>query len=196
MIKDIYWHEGNVTREHREKLLSQKGAVIWLYGLSASGKSTIAVEVEKKLMSLGKLCYRLDGDNIRHGLNSGLGFSPEDRIENIRRIAEVAKLFMDCGIITLVSFITPYNSMRELTREITGNGLIEVYVKAGINTCRERDPKGLYKKADNGEIEFFTGVTDPFEEPVNPHITIDTGSLSADEASAVILEYLSMEGIK
>ena len=185
MIKDknIVWHEGEVTARDREKLTGQMGAVVWFTGLSGSGKSTIAVELEKQLIADGNLCYRLDGDNVRHGLNSDLGFSDEDREENIRRVAEVAALFKDAGIITLVSFISPSEKMRNFARNKVEKGrFIEVYVKASIETCIKRDPKGLYKKAQNDEIKDFTGISSAYEEPQNPELVIDSDSLSVEEA--------------
>lgn len=175
--------------------MRQRGLVVWLTGLSGSGKSTIAVEVEKALIARQKLVYRLDGDNIRHGLNSDLGFSEEDRHENIRRIIEIAALLKDAGLIALVSFITPYRKMRELARAKIGTGsLIEVYVKADLSICAQRDPKQLYKKAKKGKLADFTGVSSPFEEPDNPDLIIDTGKQtvkeSANQLINVILEHL------
>lgn len=180
--KNIVWHEGEVKREDREKLLGQKGIVVWFTGLSGSGKSTIAVELEKKLLSDGKLVYRLDGDNVRHGLNKDLGFSPEDRRENIRRISEVAKLFMDAGLIVLCSFISPTLKIRKMAREIVGKGFVEVYVKADLEECKRRDPKGLYVKAIAGEIKEFTGISSPYEEPESPELVVDTCKLGVKEA--------------
>ncbi|OEF99882.1 adenylyl-sulfate kinase [Vulcanibacillus modesticaldus] len=192
--KNITWHSGNITKEDRYRLLSQNPKVVWFTGLSGSGKSTIAVEVEKQLFKENKLIYRLDGDNIRFGLNKDLGFKEEDRIENIRRISEVAKLFHDAGIITLVSFITPLEKMRELYRGIIGKeNVIEVYVKADIEVCAKRDPKGLYKKAFNGEIKHFTGISDKFEEPNNPDLVIDTEMLSIEESTQLVLNYLNKQ---
>jgi adenylyl-sulfate kinase len=181
--KNIVWHKGDIKPEDREEITGQKGLVLWFTGLSGSGKSTIAVELEKQLIADGRLCYRLDGDNIRHGLNSDLGFSDEDREENIRRIAEVAALFKDAGLLTLVSFIAPSKKMRDFARQKAGEGrFIEVYVKASLDTCIERDPKGLYKKAQQGEIKDFTGISSDYEEPQNPEIVIDTDLMSVDKA--------------
>lgn len=176
------WHEGVVTYEDRCRVLGQRGLVIWFTGLSGSGKSTIAVELERRLNQAGRAVYRLDGDNIRHGLNGDLGFSDADRDENIRRIAEVAALFRDAGIITLASFISPFRRMRDLAREKVGpDAFVEVYVQADLETCIRRDPKGLYQKALRGEIKDFTGVSSPFEEPPNPDLVLDTRELTVDE---------------
>lgn len=182
MGDNIKWHNGEVDYIDRCRLLNQEGIVIWLTGLSGSGKSTIAVELERFLFSNNKLSYRLDGDNIRHGLNGDLGFSLSDRMENIRRIAETAKLFADSGIITIVSFITPLNEMRDMARKIIGEKYREVYIKCDVNECMKRDPKGLYKKAAAGEIKDFTGISSPFDEPDNPELIIDTGLLDVNEA--------------
>jgi len=189
--KNIFWHPGKITYEDRCRLIGQKGIVIWFTGLSGSGKSTIAAEVEKELIKKGKLAYRLDGDNIRHGLNSDLGFSDEDRKENIRRVAEVAALFKEAGIITLVSFISPFRKSRNFVRERVGSEyFIEVYVKASLETCIKRDPKGLYKKALKGEIKDFTGIDSNYEEPENPEIIIDTDKLSIKESVGKIIKYI------
>lgn len=186
---NLKWHKGKVTYNGRCRLLNQKGLIVWFTGLSGSGKSTIAVELEKELNARGKAVYRLDGDNIRHGLNSNLGFSEDDRNENIRRIAETAALFKDAGLITLVSFISPYKKMREFAREKIGkDNFIEVYVKASPETCAKRDPKGLYKRAAQGEIDNFTGVSSPYEEPKAPDLIIDTTQLTLKESVKKILE--------
>ncbi|MCF7810469.1 adenylyl-sulfate kinase [bacterium] len=180
----------------REKLLKQIGCTIWFTGLPASGKSTTAFTLEHKLIEMGHLAYVLDGDNIRHGLNSDLGFKPEDREENIRRISEVAMLFCDSGVITLTSFISPYLKDRDFAREVhekAGIRFIEVYVKASVDTCIERDPKGLYRKAQIGEITGFTGINAPYEEPVNPEIilnsTEDTPSAHADKVYNFLMDH-------
>jgi len=192
--ENIVWHGGTVNYKDRCALLKQKGLVIWFTGLSGSGKSTIAVELEKRLTAEGRLVYRLDGDNIRHGLNGDLGFSAEDRDENIRRIAEVAALFKDAGVITLVSFIAPFRRMRAFAREKAGeNGFVEVYVKADVNACAERDPKGLYQKAINGEISDFTGISAPYEEPDQPEIILDTTKHSVEESVRKIKGFLLSE---
>jgi len=193
---NITWHEGKITYEDRCKSLGQKGLVVWFTGLSGTGKSTIAVELEHRLYDKGKIAYRLDGDNIRHGLNANLGFSPEDRDENIRRIGEVAALFKDAGIITLVSFISPYRKMRDIAKERVGKeNFLEVFVKADIETCIKRDPKGLYKKAKQGEIKNLTGIDAPYEEPENPDIVLDTDSLSVKESVEKVLTVI-LETIK
>lgn len=191
--ENLVWHKGKVQYEDRCEIIKQKGLVIWFTGLSGSGKSTIAVELEKELTRLGKLVYRLDGDNIRHGLCSDLGFSEEDRNENIRRITEVAGLFKDAGIITLVSFISPLEFMREAAREKIGkDAFVEVYVKASVEACIKRDPKGMYKKAMEGKIKDFTGISAAYEVPENPDIVIDTEQLTIEESVDAILGGLSL----
>jgi adenylylsulfate kinase len=195
---NITWHEGHVTRTEREGLLKQKGATLWFTGLSGSGKSTMAYTLEHCLVQRGHLAYVLDGDNIRHGLNKNLGFSAADREENIRRIGEVAKLFADCGIVTMTSFISPYRKDRDNVRALHDAGklpFIEVYVNTPISTCEQRDPKGLYKKARAGELKNFTGVDDPYEAPVNPEITIDATNTSPQEATVMLLEFLEKRNI-
>ncbi len=171
-----------LPRSAKEELLGQSGAVIWMYGLSGSGKSTLANLLERRLHEQGRLVKVLDGDNIRTGLNRNLGFSDEDRLENIRRVAEVAKLFADCGIIAITSFITPRNDLRRLAREVIGDrDLLEVYVKASFETCAARDPKGLYAKAAAGEVKQFTGKDSAFEEPESPDLILDTETESEAE---------------
>src|SRR5438876_5554106 len=195
---NITWHEGHVTRDERAKLLKQKGATLWFTGLSGSGKSTIAFTLEHALVRRGRLAYVLDGDNIRHGLNKNLGFSAADREENIRRIGEVAKLFADCGVITMTSFISPYRKDRDIVRTLHDAGklpFIEIHVNTPIATCEQRDPKGLYKKARAGELKNFTGIDDPYEEPLAAELTIDATSTSPQEAAALLLEYLEKQGI-
>ncbi|GAA0485406.1 adenylyl-sulfate kinase [Salinibacillus aidingensis] len=188
--ENIVWHESKVTKADREKLNGHKGAVLWFTGLSGSGKSTISVEVEKELHARGIHTYRLDGDNVRHGLNKNLGFSPDDRKENIRRIGEVSKLMVDAGLVTLTAFISPYREDRDNIRELLGDReFIEVFVKASVETCESRDPKGLYKKARAGEIKGFTGIDAPYEEPVNPEITVDTDKQTLEESVQQIVEY-------
>lgn len=192
MVNDLTWHEGDIGYAERCRLLGQRGAVLWLTGLSGSGKSTVAVEAEKRLTAGGHLGYRLDGDNVRQGLNHDLGFSPEERAENIRRVAHVASLMRDAGIIVLVSFITPYISLRQMAGEIVGPDYFhEVYVKADLDTCMERDPKGLYAKAKKGEISDFTGVSAPFEAPGNPALILDTARYTVKESCDQLLSYLS-----
>jgi adenylylsulfate kinase len=184
----ITFHRGKVSRNDRFSVLGQKGVAVWMTGLSASGKSTIAVETEKILIGMGKAVYRLDGDNLRHGLNSDLGFSEKDRFENIRRAAEVCALFVDAGLIVLASFISPLASMRSLARVKTGDSFIEVYVKADVETCYKRDPKGLYKKARAGEIPDFTGVTAPYEVPPSPDLVLDTERYSIEDCARILAD--------
>jgi adenylylsulfate kinase len=192
---NLTWHAGDVTREDRHQLLKQKGAIVWMTGLSAAGKSTIAVELEKLLLERHKHAYRLDGDNIRMGLNKNLGFSAEDRAENIRRIGEVAKLFADAGVIAITSFISPYKKDRDLVRAGSKPGdFIEVYVHVSLEGAEKRDPKGLYKKARAGQIKGFTGIDDPYEAPEKPEILIETEKTSAREAAETILAYLQERG--
>jgi adenylylsulfate kinase len=192
---NITWHEGQVSRTDRESMLGQRGCTIWLTGLSGSGKSTIAVAAEKALNERGRLTYILDGDNIRHGLNSNLGFSPDDRTENIRRIGEVSKLFSDAGVIVFSSFISPYRADRDAIREIMGEGdFIEAWVDATVETCEGRDVKGLYKKARAGEIPEFTGISAPYEEPSKPELVLDTNTQSIEESVAQVVAYLEKAG--
>ncbi|HWE03994.1 MAG TPA: adenylyl-sulfate kinase [Tepidisphaeraceae bacterium] len=193
---NITWHCGSVTRADRERALGQRGAVVWFTGLSAAGKSTIACILEQMLLDRGKHAYRLDGDNIRYGLNANLGFGAEDRRENIRRIGEVAKLFADAGIIVVASFISPYRSDRDALRaNMTAGEFVEVYVKVSVAAAESRDPKGLYKKARAGEIKNFTGIDDPYEPPVKPEIVIDTEALAPQAAAELVCEYLDAAGI-
>jgi len=195
--KNIVWHETNIRKEDREALLIQKGVVLWFTGLSGSGKSTIANAVEKKLYDAGRLTYLLDGDNIRHGLNKDLGFSINDRTENIRRIAEVGKLFVGAGIITLAAFIAPIIEDRKNARNIIGDSFIEIFVDCSLDICMGRDPKGLYEKAKMGEIKNFTGIDSPYEKPVNPEIVVRSDIQSVDECVEDIVQYLiSRELIK
>ncbi len=192
---NITWHEGHVTRQEREKLLEQKGVLIWFTGLSGSGKSTIAYTLEHALVQRGHLCYVLDGDNIRHGLNKNLGFSAEDRKENIRRIGEVGKLFVDSGLVTMTSFISPYRADRDTVRALLAPGdFFEVYCNTPIEVCETRDPKGLYKKARAGELKGFTGVDDPYEPPLKPELTIDATNVSPQEAAVKLVEMLETAG--
>ena len=186
-MNNIIWHKNKLRKEDKEKLLKQKSFVVWFTGLSGSGKSTIAAELEQKLHERDKLTVLLDGDNIRHNLCSDLGFSAEDRKENIRRIGEVAKLFCDNGIIALVSFISPFRQGRELARKLTGADFIEVFVDCSIEECKKRDPKGLYKKALNGEISDFTGISQEYERPENPEIKINSDKISAEAAVNIII---------
>src|SRR5262245_29840569 len=199
---NITRHEGHVTREARNEMLKQKGCTLWFTGLSGSGKSTFAYTLEHALVQTGRLSYVLDGDNIRFGLNKNLGFSAQDREENIRRIGEVAKLFADAGVITLTSFISPYRKDRDLVRALHVEGklpFIEVHVNTPIATCEQRDPKGLYKKARAalaaGKGMGFTGIDDPYEEPLKPELTIDATATSPQDATVLLLEYLEKQGI-
>jgi adenylylsulfate kinase len=192
---NITWHQQQVTREDRERLLGQKGVTVWLTGLSGSGKSTIAVAAEEALVSRRRLAYVLDGDNIRHGLNKNLGFSPEDRTENIRRIGEVAKLFTDAGLVVFTSFISPYRADRDLVRSIHDAGrFIEVHVNASVDTCESRDVKGLYKKARAGEIKEFTGISAPYEAPLTPELTIDTNGEPVEKSVEQLVTFLTAKG--
>jgi adenylylsulfate kinase len=195
---NVHWHEGDITREHRARILGHGGATIWFTGLSGSGKSTVAVELEGVLHERGVLAYRLDGDNVRMGINKNLGFSAEDRAENIRRIGEVAKLFADSGIIALSSFISPYVADREGVRalhEAAGIDFIEVFVDCSLESAEARDPKGLYKKARAGEIKNFTGIDDPYEAPPKPELHLQSDQQSLDEEVALILAELERRGL-
>lgn len=188
---NITWHDSEVTKQDRQQLHGHKSATLWFTGLSGSGKSTISVELEKALFERKKHAFRLDGDNVRHGLNKNLGFSPEDRQENIRRIGEVSKLMVDAGLITITAFISPYREDRDNVRAILDDDeFIEIYTQCSVEECERRDPKGLYKKARTGEIPEFTGISAPYEEPRNPEITIDTEQLDVKDAVTQILNYL------
>lgn len=185
----------HVTRDDRQKMLGQKGVTLWFTGLSGSGKSTVAIEVDRVLTGKGVACTVLDGDNVRHGLNSDLGFSPEDRNENIRRIGEVAKLFTEAGIINLTAFISPYREDRDRNRAIQTDGdFVEIFVDAPLEVCEERDPKGLYKKARAGVIPEFTGVSAPYEAPEKPEIVLNTGNESVEQSAAQVIDYLKQRG--
>nr|OQO27623.1 Adenylyl-sulfate kinase [Rachicladosporium sp. CCFEE 5018] len=203
MATNITWHSG-LTREERSTLRKQRGATVWFTGLSASGKSTIAIALEQHLLHLGLQTYRLDGDNVRFGLNKDLGFSPKDREENIRRIAEVAKLFADSTTIALTSFISPYKADRQLARDLHADSgktaeaplpFIEVYVDISVEEAEKRDPKGLYKKARAGEIKEFTGISAPYEAPEKPEIHIDSAKTSVEDSVRQITDYLEKEGL-
>lgn len=184
----IVWHDGHVQPEDRSHLLGQRPITVWLTGLSASGKSTLAFALERRLVDIGHACYVLDGDNIRHGLNRDLGFSHQDRTENIRRIAEVARLMNNAGLIVITAFISPYRDDRQLAREIVGaENFIEVYVNTPIETCEARDPKGMYKRARAGQLSGFTGVNDPYESPGTPDLTINTSIASPSECAGQLL---------
>lgn len=191
---NIVWHDSEVTKQDRRRLNAHKSAILWFTGLSGAGKSTISAELEKRLFKKGIRTFRLDGDNIRHGLNKNLGFTPEDRTENIRRIGEVSKLMVDAGLFTLSAFISPYRADRKQIRQLVeDNEFIEIFVKASLSICEERDPKGLYKKARLGEIKEFTGIDAPYEEPTSPELIIDTNTLSIDESVQKIIYYLKEE---
>lgn len=188
---NIVWHGGQVTLVERATLLGQAPITLWLTGLSASGKSTLAFALERTLIDAGRACYVLDGDNVRHGLNRNLGFSVEDRAENIRRIAEVAKLMNEAGLIVITAFISPMISDRSIAREIIGTQCFrEIYVSTPLATCEARDPKGLYAKARNGQIAEFTGVSSPYEAPLHPSLIIDTSTESVDAALVRLTQHL------
>lgn len=193
--KNIVWHTHKVSKEERAKIKNQKPCVLWFTGLSGSGKSTIANAVEAKLYEMDKHTYLLDGDNIRFGLNKGLGFSKEDRVENIRRIGEVSKLFLDAGLIVLTAFISPFRKDREKVRKmVEENEFIEIFIDTPLKVCKSRDPKGLYKKAINGEIKNFTGINFPYEKPYNAEIIISTINHDIDECATIVIDYLTKEG--
>jgi bifunctional enzyme CysN/CysC len=192
--ENIYWSHGEVTAQQRALRNGHAGYVVWLTGLSGSGKSTISTQLERELFNMGKHAYILDGDNVRHGLNSDLGFSPLDRKENIRRIGEVAKLFADAGIICITAFISPYRSDREMVRKMmNGEKFVEVYVDAPLNVCEQRDPKGLYAKARAGEIKEFTGISAPYQAPEKPEVVLKTDKLTVEESAGKIIEYLQFQ---
>lgn len=193
MAENIYpIFEKMLQRKDREALLKQKGIMIWFTGLSGSGKSTLAIDLERELYKQGILCRILDGDNIRSGINNNLGFSEADRTENIRRIAEVSKLFVDCGIVTIAAFISPTHAIRRMASEIIGeDDFLEVYVSTPIEECERRDVKGLYAKARRGEIKEFTGISSPFEAPEHPFISIDTSRQSLADSVKILLEAVS-----
>ena len=193
---NIVWHAGAVTREERERLNGHRGCIIWLTGLSGSGKSTIAVALEKALWERGVRGYILDGDNIRHGLNKNLGFSPADRTENIRRIGEVAKLFTDAGLVAVTAFISPYRADRDQVRALMQPGdFVEVLVDCPLDVCEQRDVKGLYQKARAGQIPEFTGISAPYEAPLSPELTLRTAEQSPEESVGQVLAYLATRGI-
>jgi adenylylsulfate kinase len=193
---NIVWHQGAVTRADRERLNGHRGCIVWLTGLSGSGKSTVAVELEKRLWDRGVRAYILDGDNIRHGLNKNLGFSPADRTENIRRIGEVAKLFTDAGVVAITAFISPYRADRDQVRALMQAGdFVEVLVDCPVEVCEQRDVKGLYKKARAGQIPEFTGISAPYEAPLSPEITIATHTQSVDASVQQVLGYLEKQGL-
>ncbi|MDX1404691.1 MAG: adenylyl-sulfate kinase [Woeseiaceae bacterium] len=195
---NVTWQEGQISRTQRYQMLRQKGATIWFTGLSGSGKSTIAVALEQALYNLGKLSYRLDGDNVRLGINKNLGFSEDDRKENIRRIGEVAKLFGDAGAIALSSFISPYKEDRDEVRslhEAAGLDFVEVFVDCSLEVAERRDPKGLYKKARAGKIKNFTGIDDPYEKPTKPEIHLRTDEMTVEQEVEAVIDYLAAKEI-
>lgn len=196
MQNNVIWHQGAVTRGDRNGLNGHQSGLIWFTGLSASGKSTIAHAVEKELFDRGIRVYVLDGDNVRHGLNSNLGFSPEDRKENIRRIAEVSRLMIDAGILVLAAFISPFREDRARVREIFQKDLFaEIYIKCSLEECEKRDPKGQYRKARNGVIHNYTGISAPYEEPEAPELVIDTEKMTLQEAVKAIVEFIEDNGL-
>jgi len=188
--KNIARHNATVTRARRESLNGHKGAVLWFTGLSGSGKSTLAHTVEEKLHRMGCLTYVFDGDNVRHGLCGDLGFSHEDRVENIRRISEMVKLFLEAGVIAMAAFISPFRSDRERMRNFLGGDFLEIYCKCSLEVCEKRDVKGLYRRARAGEIKEFTGISSPYEEPDNPDLMFDTGSTPLEECVEKIVGFL------
>jgi len=190
--ENLTWHDANVTRQHRESLLAQKSKLLWFTGLSGSGKSTVANALDIRLNEIGKRTYLLDGDNIRLGINSDLGFSIEDRNENIRRISEIGKLFVDAGLITIACFISPLKANRLMARTALGRDFIEIFVDCPLEECEKRDPKNLYKKARLGEIKEFTGITSPYEKPENPEIVVNTNEQTLDQCVDRILDYLKL----
>jgi adenylylsulfate kinase len=193
VIKDIVWHEHEVNKAARSAQKLQTPCIIWFTGLSGSGKSTIAGALEQALFGLGQHTYLLDGDNVRHGLNKDLGFSDQDRIENIRRIGEMSKLFVDAGMIVLSAFISPFRADRRMVRDLVGSKeFVEVFMDTPLATCEDRDPKGLYKKARLGEIKNFTGIDSEYEIPEKPEVTIDTSTMSVEQCVTAIVEYLQV----
>ncbi|KFI04722.1 adenylylsulfate kinase [Bacillus sp. BSC154] len=192
--RDIVWHEASITKEEYQQKNKHKSSILWLTGLSGSGKSTIANAAARELFEQGYQVIVLDGDNIRHGLNKDLGFSDEDRKENIRRIGEVAKLFVQQGTIVITAFISPFREDREQVRQLVEAGEFnEVYIKCDLNICEQRDPKGLYKKARNGEIPFFTGIDSPYEEPDAPELVLDSGQHDREACKNQLIEFVKQK---
>ncbi|MCP4833813.1 MAG: adenylyl-sulfate kinase [Phycisphaera sp.] len=196
--ENVVWHAGGIGRSDRERQLGQRAGTVWFTGLSGSGKSTVAVEVEKRLVESGRLVYRLDGDNLRHGLNGDLGFSEADRTENIRRTGEVCRLLVDAGVIVLASFVSPFRADRDQVRKLhqdAGMPFLEAYVRVPLEVAEARDPKGLYAKARAGEIKGFTGIDQPYEEPVSPELVVDTSELSLETAAMAVIDRLQEAGL-
>lgn len=194
--KNIVWHQAHISKEDREKRFGQKGVILWFTGLSGSGKSTLANEVERILFGRGLHSFILDGDNIRHGLNKDLGFSPEDREENIRRIGEVAHLFAQSGVIVMTAFISPYKKDRNQVRSLAAQGeFLEIYVKCSLEACEKRDTKGLYQKARAGQIPEFTGISAPYEEPGKPELVVETDRETLEESARRVIQCLESRGI-
>jgi adenylylsulfate kinase len=196
MTTNIVWHSHKVSRKEREEIKKHKPCLLWFTGLPSAGKSTIAMELEYLLNKHGAHTYVLDGDNIRHGLSNNLGFSKEDRTENIRRVGEVAKLFVDAGVIPIAAFVSPIRADRDLVRSLMKPGeFVEVYVKCSLEVCKERDPKGLYKKAIAGDVKDFTGISQPYEEPREPELVIETDRLSIEESVIKVVDYLASKDV-
>lgn len=196
--ENVVWHPGEVGRIEREAMLGQRAGTVWFTGLSGSGKSTIAVEVERRLAAAGRLCYRLDGDNLRHGLNGDLGFTESDRTENIRRTGEVCRLLVDAGVIVLASFVSPFRADRDAVRAMhrsAGMPFLEVHVEVPIEVAEQRDPKGLYRKARAGEIRGFTGIDQPYEAPDRPELVLPTASRSIEESAESVVGLLQDQGL-
>jgi adenylylsulfate kinase len=193
---NVVWHHATVTRERREELNGHRSVMLWFTGLSGAGKSTLAHSVEEHLYQSGCRTFTFDGDNVRHGLCSDLGFSSEDRIENIRRVGEMAKLFLEAGVIALTAFISPFRSDREKVRSLVPHGeFLEIYCRCSLEICEQRDIKGLYKRARAGEIKDFTGISSPYEEPMDPELVVDTGSLSLEDSVAKVVGLLRERGV-
>ncbi len=195
MNENIVWHPSEITAKQRAEQKKQKPCVLWFTGLSGSGKSTVANAVEQKLFEAGCHSYLLDGDNVRHGINKDLSFSDEDRVENIRRIGEISKLFVDSGLIVLTAFISPFIADRQQVRELVGDAeFLEVFIDTPIEICEQRDPKGLYQKARKGEIKHFTGIDSPYEAPENAEIVVKTAELNIEECGLFVLDHLKQKG--
>lgn len=192
---DVVWHHATVTRPRREALNRHRSVNLWLTGLSGAGKSTLAHEIEERLHQMGCKTYVFDGDNVRHGLCGDLGFSPEDRTENIRRIAEMVKLFLDAGVIALTAFISPFRNDRQMVRDIVGSDFIEIYCRCPIEVCEERDVKGMYRRARAGEIKAFTGISSPYEAPQNAELILDTGASPLAECVDKVIKLMDDRGV-